>query len=82
MEPGETGDHILAVGDEAPAGEAGCGRTFAPDRVAKHQAICQKANSKKRPTFRSEKQRVYCEGGSGGAVVGRGRPQIPAGGGK
>eukprot|EP00747_Dinoflagellata_sp_TGD_P218184 gnl/TRDRNA2_/TRDRNA2_90475_c0_seq1.p1 gnl/TRDRNA2_/TRDRNA2_90475_c0~~gnl/TRDRNA2_/TRDRNA2_90475_c0_seq1.p1 ORF type:complete len:408 (+),score=56.85 gnl/TRDRNA2_/TRDRNA2_90475_c0_seq1:70-1293(+) len=36
-----------------------CGRTFSMDRVAKHQAICQKA-SKKRPVFNC--QREYCEG--------------------
>eukprot|EP00933_Yihiella_yeosuensis_P070900 TRINITY_DN79067_c0_g1_i1.p1 TRINITY_DN79067_c0_g1~~TRINITY_DN79067_c0_g1_i1.p1 ORF type:complete len:428 (+),score=57.07 TRINITY_DN79067_c0_g1_i1:96-1379(+) len=52
-----------------------CGRTFSIDRVAKHQAICQKVNKvKKRPVFHSEKQRVFLEGGSSGKVVGAAAP--------
>lgn len=54
-----------------------CGRTFAMDRVAKHQAICQKVTSKRRPVFESEAQRVYTEGGSGGNVVAIGMPIRP-----
>eukprot|EP00405_Crypthecodinium_cohnii_P037155 CAMPEP_0206544256 /NCGR_PEP_ID=MMETSP0325_2-20121206/11409_1 /ASSEMBLY_ACC=CAM_ASM_000347 /TAXON_ID=2866 /ORGANISM="Crypthecodinium cohnii, Strain Seligo" /LENGTH=239 /DNA_ID=CAMNT_0054042969 /DNA_START=68 /DNA_END=784 /DNA_ORIENTATION=+ len=50
-----------------------CGRKFAMDRVAKHQAICTKIASKgPRKTF--QVQRTYNEGGSGGAVVGVASP--------
>mmetsp|Transcript_63309 Transcript_63309/g.170177 ORF Transcript_63309/g.170177 Transcript_63309/m.170177 type:complete len:367 (-) Transcript_63309:9-1109(-) len=46
-----------------------CGRKFAMDRVAQHQAICQKIASKApRRTF--QVQRAYFEGGSAGAVIG------------
>lgn len=50
-----------------------CGRTFTSDRVAKHQAICQKASAKKRTVFHAEEQRIYTEGGSGGSVIGMGK---------
>lgn len=35
-----------------------CDRTFAPVRVGKHEAICEKLHSKKRPVFKSNQQRV------------------------
>lgn len=45
-----------------------CGRKFAPDRVARHQRICQESSEKRsRKTF--EPQRAYSEGGSEGRVV-------------
>lgn len=50
-----------------------CNRTFAIDRIAKHQMVCQKV-LKKRPVFRSERQRTYKEGGSDGARIGQGLP--------
>lgn len=50
-----------------------CGRTFSMDRVLKHQAICQKVSNKKRTVFHAERQRVYMEGGSHGAAIGRGQ---------
>lgn len=65
---------------ELPGANAGlvpcrvCGRTFTTDRVAKHQMICQKAQGKRR-VFRSDKQREYSVGGSGGEVVALGNPQ-------
>eukprot|EP00929_Paragymnodinium_shiwhaense_P090146 TRINITY_DN50346_c0_g2_i1.p1 TRINITY_DN50346_c0_g2~~TRINITY_DN50346_c0_g2_i1.p1 ORF type:complete len:497 (-),score=101.14 TRINITY_DN50346_c0_g2_i1:399-1889(-) len=55
-----------------------CARTFSIDRVAKHQSICQKTSAAKRPVFRSEKQRLYCEGGSDGRVIGMGQPIRPS----
>lgn len=45
-----------------------CGRKFAPDRITKHQEICQR-QSDKRSRRAFESQRVYCEGGSEGRVV-------------
>merc|ERR1719247_3270119 len=51
-----------------------CGRTFTIDRVAKHQAICQKTSRSRRPVFHSERQRVYTEGGSNGNAIGEGMP--------
>jgi len=55
-----------------------CGRKFNMDRIAKHQAVCQKISSKKpRKTF--QVTRTYNEGGSKGAVIGmvRGPPKRP-----
>uniref|UniRef100_A0A7S4UMR7 Calmodulin n=1 Tax=Alexandrium monilatum TaxID=311494 RepID=A0A7S4UMR7_9DINO len=46
-----------------------CGRKFNMDRVAKHQAICEKLATKK-PRRKFKTQREYVEGGQGGAVVG------------
>ncbi|CAK0869530.1 unnamed protein product, partial [Prorocentrum cordatum] len=45
-----------------------CSRKFALDRVAKHQAICQKLSKKPRRVF--QVQRSYCAGGSEGDVIG------------
>mmetsp|Transcript_50275 Transcript_50275/g.92913 ORF Transcript_50275/g.92913 Transcript_50275/m.92913 type:complete len:325 (-) Transcript_50275:109-1083(-) len=63
-----------------------CGRKFAFDRVAKHQAICTKINNKK-PRRPFEVKRTYNEGGSSGAVIGvsappagkSGRAKVPTG---
>lgn len=35
-----------------------CGRHFAPDRVAKHESICQKSANSKRKVFNILEQRV------------------------
>eukprot|EP00971_Amphidinium_carterae_P281031 5579934-Amphidinium_carterae.2 len=56
-----------------------CGRKFAFDRVAKHQAICTKINNKK-PRKPYEVKRTYNEGGSSGAVIGVSAPPVGKGG--
>lgn len=35
-----------------------CGRTFAPDRVEKHEVICQKTSTKRRKVYDMTKKRV------------------------
>lgn len=50
-------------GDDQPAPEglvkcAICKRNFAEDRLAKHQAICQKTKAKKRKVYDASKKRV------------------------
>jgi hypothetical protein len=50
-----------------------CDRTFKAERIAKHQAICEKVRAVSRPTFKSEMQRAYLAGGSNGVLLGYGQ---------
>ena len=56
-----------------------CGRTFAPDRVGKHQSVCSESKGP-RKTFDSSRQRLRdLDDAGGGASMGGGRRSVRGG---
>ncbi|CAD7971752.1 unnamed protein product [Amoebophrya sp. A25] len=51
-----------------------CGRTFAPDRIGKHEQICAKTSKKKRRVYNTAAHRVATDGTDIGSGFGFGMP--------